>query len=138
MKYVEWPQQEQLPNITVGVLNDNQLTVALNKCAKGKRISFKDVKVLKFSELSMLKDCNVLFVPQKMTSNLKEISSNISSKSILVISERKTTQQMGSTINFLEVKGKLKFELYLDMLSKTDLRISEQLKRYAILKGSNT
>ena len=137
MKYVEWPQMQSLPNMTVGVLNDNQLTAALNKCAQGKKISFKDVKILKFSELASLVDCNVLFIPKHMTENLSKIVQYIDPKNILVISEKKKESQVGSKINFVEVQGKLKFELYLDMLSKSDLKVSEQLRRYAIIKGSN-
>ena len=73
-----------------------------------------------------------------MTVHLSKIKQYIDPKNILVTSEKKKESQVGSTINFVEVQGKLKFELYLDMLGKSDLKVSEQLRRYAILKGNNT
>ena len=60
MKYVEWPEVGN--TMTVGVLNDNQLTAALNKVAAGKKIVFKNIEVVKFSDLSKLKNTNVLFL----------------------------------------------------------------------------
>ena len=54
-----------MDHLHVGVLNDHQLTVALNKCAAGKQIHFKDVNILKFSGPSGLPSCNVLFVPKR-------------------------------------------------------------------------
>ena len=135
MKYVEWPQQTDISSMTVGVLNDNQLTAALNKVAAGKRIVFKNLEIIKFSDLANLKNTNVLFVPKKMTSDLGNIMKNVNTKEILVISEKKAKGEEGAAINFVELQGKLRFELYEKVLAATDLKISEQLKRYAILKG---
>lgn len=135
MKYVEWPAQADLSTMSVGVLNDNQLTVALNKVAEGKRIVFKNLEIVKFSDLANLKNTNVLFIPKKMTADLSNIMKNVNTKDILVISEKKSKGEEGAAINFVEMRGKLRFELYQKVLAATDLKISEQLKRYAILKG---
>jgi len=135
MKYVEWPSQGAMNTMSVGVLNDNQLTVALNKVAEGKRVIFKNIEVVKFSDLANLKNTNILFVPQKMTADLGEIINNVSTKEILVISEKKTKEQMGASINFIEEGGKMRFEVYVEVFAKTDLKMSEQLKKYAIIKG---
>ena len=134
MKYVEWPQEADIASMSVGVLNDNQLTAALNKVAEGKRIVFKNIEIVKFTELAGLKNTNILFVPQKMTSNLGDIMNNVNTKEILVISEKKDKNQTGASINFIEVGGKMKFEVYESELAKTELKMSEQLKKYAILK----
>ncbi|HIA12788.1 MAG TPA: YfiR family protein [Flavobacteriales bacterium] len=134
MKYVEWPQHADINSMSVGVLNDNQLTAALNKVAAGKRIVFKNLEIVKFSDLANLKNTNVLFVPKKMTADLGNIMKNVNTKEILVISEKKSKGEEGAAINFVELQGKLRFELYTKVLSATDLKISEQLKRYAILK----
>ena len=135
MKYVEWPNQQGLSEMSVAVLNDNQLTIALNKVAEGKRIVFKNLEIVKFAELTKLKNTNVLFIPKKMTSSLNEIVKHVNTKEILVISEKKTSTQQGASINFIEKQGKMRFELYEKVLAATGLKISEQLKRYAILKG---
>ena len=135
MKYVEWPNQGEAGKMSVGVLNDNQLTAALNKVANGKRLVFKNLEIVKFADLATLKNTNVLFVPQKMTSSLGDIMNNVSTKDILVISEKKMQDEKGASINFIEQQGKMRFEVYLDILAQTDLKMSEQLKRYAILKG---
>ncbi len=138
MKYVEWPNQTGLSEMSVGVLNDNQLTAALNKVAEGKRIVFKNIEIVKFADLANLKNTNVLFLPKKMTSSLGDIVKHVNTKEILVISEKKTDTQVGAAINFVEEQGKMRFELYLNILAQTDLKVSEQLKRYAIIKGNNS
>ena len=64
MKYVEWPESKASV-MTVGVVNDAQLTTALNKAAAGKKIHFKDVEVVKYEAVSNLKDCEILFLRKK-------------------------------------------------------------------------
>ena len=135
MKYVEWPNQGDRSMMSVGVLNDNQLTAALNKVAAGKKLVFKNIEIVKFSELSNLKNTNILFVPQKMTTDLGNITSNVNTREILVISEKKKNDQKGASINFVEQGGKMRFEVYESILAKTALKMSEQLKKYAILKA---
>ena len=132
MKYVEWPEAGN--TMTVGVLNDNQLTAALNKVAAGKKIVFKNIEVVKFSDLSKLKNTNVLFVPQKMTSDLGDIANSVDASEVLVISEKKKEDQDGASINFIEQSGKLRFEVYEEVFTRTDLKMSEQLKKFAIIK----
>ena len=132
MKYVEWPEAGN--TMTVGVLNDNQLTAALNKVAAGKKIVFKNIEVVKFSDLSKLKNTNVLFVPQKMTADLGDIANRVDASEVLVISEKKKEDQDGASINFIEQSGKLRFEVYEEVFTRTDLKMSEQLKKFAIIK----
>ena len=134
MKYVEWPADGDATTMSVGVLNDNQLTVALNKVAAGKKIVFRNIEVVKFSDLSKLKNTNVLFVPQKMTGDLGDIANNVDASEILVISEKKKEGQDGASINFIEQSGKLRFEVYEEVFTRTDLKMSEQLKKFAIIK----
>ncbi|MBL4656627.1 MAG: YfiR family protein [Flavobacteriales bacterium] len=135
MKYVEWPGNAEMSNMTVGVLNDNQLTAALNKVAQGKRIVFKDIQIVKFAELTALKNTNILFIPQKMTSDLGKIMDNVNTKEILVISEKKKKEHNGASINFVEQGGRMRFEVYEAVFAQTALKMSEQLKKYAIIKA---
>jgi len=132
MKYVEWPEVGN--TMTVGVLNDNQLTAALNKVAADKKIVFRNIEVVKFSDLSKLKNTNVLFVPKKMTVYLADIANSVDAKQILVISEKKGEDQDGASINFIEQSGKLRFEVYEEVFTRTDLKMSEHLKKFAIIK----
>ena len=69
-----------------------------------------------------------------MTSSLNEILRSTDKYDTLLISEQKQDHHTGVSINFIEVQGRLRFELYVHVVEKANLRISEQLKRYAVVK----
>lgn len=132
MKYVEWPEYNDA-NMIIGVVNNNDLTNALNDATQGKQVHFKDVAVTKYTDLSKL-DCHVLFVPKKMSGDIDDVETCTGSEHILVITEEKSSSTKGAAINFYEESGNLKFEIYQGQMAECGLKVSEQLTKYAVVK----
>ncbi len=134
MTYVEWPSYAN-EGMTVGIVNNASLSNALNKSSAGKKIHFKAVSVLKLSDVKNIDGCDVLFLPRKSTTLAAQLTEQASKHHILVITEDKSDAVKGAGVNFKEEKGKLRFELYMTALSEARLKVSEQLKRFAIVKS---
>lgn len=134
MKYVEWPAYEQ--KMTIGIVNNPQLVRSLQKAALGKKVHFKNVEVSKLEDVNKMVDSDVLFFSK---SALKKISSEIinqsQKKGILIISEAATPSTKGQCINFTQVEGRLKLELYTKAIDDSGFKVSSQLKKIALVKG---
>ena len=134
MKYMEWPSVSDSSAMVVGVVNDAPLTIALNKAAFEKKIHFKNVEIVKYSDIKNIKNCQVLFIPKKVSGKIPELIAFSKKENVLIITEEKPSGVSGASINFVEVKGKLTFELYVSTVNSIGLKISEQLTKYAIVK----
>ncbi len=133
IKYVEWGESKN-KLVKIGVVNDAKLVQSLNKILLGKNLQFKNIEVNKLDDVNSIDDISVLFLEKKSAKLCSKISNLASDKNILVITEMKSPSVVCPSINFTEEQGKLKFEIYMAVAEKCGLMISEQLKKYAIIK----
>ena len=68
-----------------------------------------DVK--KFSSFSELSHCNVLFISSKFCNQIQEIQQAIVGTPTLIVTDKTGMAKKGAAINFVEVDGKIRFEL---------------------------
>lgn len=133
MKYVEWPTYG--PEMTVGIVNDPLLTKVLQNVCAGKKIHFKMVDIQKLEDLTAPRTEDVIFFPKKALETLNtDIVDQAIKKGILVITEQKDDPNVSSAINFVEIGGDLQIELYETYIDRCGLKVSEQLKRLAVIK----
>lgn len=133
MKYVEWKANKS-EVIKIGIVNDAKLVSALNKIVVGKNLHFKNIEVAKLQDVNNVDGLNVLFLAKRSASLCSKVNSVASEKGILVITEMKIPSLVCPSINFIEEQGKLKFEIYMTVINKCGLMVSEQLKKYAVIK----
>lgn len=132
MKYVEWPAYEQ--SMTVGIVNNPSLVKALQRASSGKQVHYKNVDVKTVGDLSNMKNVDVLFFPKKALRSLSTEVVRKAGQHVLVITDQSTHVGKEVSINFVQMDGSLKFELYADALAQQKLKVSSQLKKYAIEK----
>lgn len=130
MKYIEWPSYPEA-QMTVGIINDQQLVDRLNALAKGRKVHFRSVSVKKLKDASSLGDIDVLFVPARSIGMLPKVTAKAASDNILVIAEKRSGPVKGVAISFEENKGKLEMNLYEGEIERARFKVSEQLKRVA-------
>lgn len=133
IKYVEWADVNPKV-IKIGIVNNPKLVDALNKIVEKKNIRFKNVGVTKLTGVDSTGDLNVIFLAKKQANLCSRVNAVACKKKILVITEMKNRELVCPSINFFEENGKIKFELYVSVVDKCGLLISDQLKKFAILK----
>ena len=134
-KYIKWPDSYNSDKFVIGVLGNSAIFTSLNEMALAKKKTGSGlvIEVKKYSSVDEIDGCNILFVSQNAIDNLGQIESRTSTKPILVVSDSPGMATKGSVINFVELDGKMKFELNESKAFGKGLIVSGSLTSLAIL-----
>ena len=133
-RLIEWPSDYKTGDFVIGVYNSSELFNEIKNFTNGKTVGSQPIAVTKFSSAQTITKCHILFVPFGKTKEIGTILSTLSGAKTLIISEKKGALEEGSTINFVIVEDKLKFEIKASSGSKLGLKISSNLENMAIAK----
>jgi hypothetical protein len=133
-RLIEWPSDFKTGNFIIGVFGANDVYSEIKNFTDGKTVGNQPITVVKFSSPQAVTKCHILFVPFGKTKDLPAIIGALGGSKTLIITERKGALEEGSTINFVIVEDKLKFELKASNASKLGLKISSNLENMAIAK----
>jgi hypothetical protein len=128
--YVEWPAAAfpaaDTP-VTIGVLNDSEMEEALSKLVAGRTSSGRPVAVVPLKSGEPIPDVHLLFVGVSEEARLKADIHAAAGRPILVVTEQENALAHGSMINFVLVRGRVRFEVALKAVEKTGLTLSSRL-----------
>jgi hypothetical protein len=133
-QYIQWPQQEQSNQITIGVLGNGRVAQQMSEFFTGRSANAKKIVVKAFASPQELQYTQVLFVPVSNRNNLTEILQKLGSQATLLITEKEGWGRQGSGINFvISEEGKYKFELNEAAVKKHNLKVSTSISSLAIV-----
>jgi hypothetical protein len=101
--------------------------------SKKKTASGATLEVYKFNSETEIGECNILFVSENMLDKLNAIDNGTAEKPVLIVTDSPGMATQGSVINFIEMDGKIKFELNEAKANSRNLVISGSLTTLAIL-----
>jgi len=134
-KFVEWekPEENTGPTFVIGVIGDSPIQQHLLNLAASKTINNKKIEVIKCAaKIPEACRCQILFVPETITTtDFQNFISELTTKNILIISEKKGFLEQGSAINFLVIENRIKFEISIQSLNRSNLKASSQLLKLA-------
>lgn len=134
-KFVEWEKAEtnKSPTFIIGVIGESPIHRHLLNLAANKTINNKKIEVVRcLANVASACRCQILFVPETITTKeFKDFISELTTKNVLVISEKKGFLDHGSAINFLIVESRIKFEVSMHSLNQSNLKASSQLLKLA-------
>ena len=133
LDYVKWPEEEGPVVFKIGILGDSSLEKPLRKIAEKKSTRKKKIQVDVEKHTEDLIHCHVLFIPSKQVTKLKEIMERLGERHVLTVTDTPGLADRGVAINFVLVKGNLRFEINQSALERAGLRASSQLLKLAIL-----
>jgi hypothetical protein len=135
-KYIEWPVKDKKDFFIIGVFGETPAYDEFKKMANAKKeVSGKQIVVEKISNISDLAGCDIIYIPASQSHRLKEIKDGLSTRSILIITEKPGMAHKGAGINlFLDEddENKLKFELNKKAIESAGLHVSSQLVNLGI------
>ncbi len=132
-KYIQWPPEKQNGDFVIGVLGDSPIVEKLQGMASAKKVGAQSIKIAVYNDVSQINNCHMLFIPENQSKNFDAAKTKVSSNSTLIITEEKDLGKKGSNINFIVVDGKLRFELNRNETEKSNLKVSSDLTKLAIL-----
>ena len=132
-KYIEWPSSYQNGNFVIGVFGDSPVIENLEKMASVKKVGAQPIQVVKFNSVPEISKCHILFVPAGKSKELEEILIKTGNQATLVITEKPGLAKKGSAINFVLVNGRWKFEINNSVTASSNLKVSSELLKMAIV-----
>jgi hypothetical protein len=132
-KYIQWPSSYQTGDFVVGVLGNSEVVPHLEKMASAKTVGSQKMVVKVFKDAASIGKCHILFIPSDKSNIFEDAFTKIASEPTLLVTERPGLGKKGSSINFIIVEGKYKFELNQESIASSQLKVSSELSKLAIL-----
>ncbi len=131
-KFIEWPQGDVDQRVDICVFYDAEFENLLRKTFSGKQVAGKPVAVHAAERIPPTISCNILFIGQAVLHpDVKRGMQRMLDMPVLTIGEADGFTQDGGIIRFLQVAGKLRFEIDHGSAQESGLKISSKLLRVA-------
>ena len=128
--YVEWPSgtfaSANAP-LTIGVVDADTLADELTAIVAGRSLDGRPVVVRKLHAGDATAGLNIIFIGKTSSRRTAEILSPIKGRATLAVTESEDALDFGSTINFVIVDGKVRFDVALPPADAGGLKISSRL-----------
>ncbi len=132
-KYIEWPVEKREAKFIIGIYGHSDILSELMNFTYGKMVDNKPIEVQLIKSEEHISSCNILYVPQSYSTEVKEIAEKTKNKGVLIITEKNGDCTKGSSINIIKKNNKLAFELSENSIKQSGLKVSEQLLNLAIV-----
>ncbi|SFB72129.1 protein of unknown function [Flexibacter flexilis DSM 6793] len=134
LKYIQWPESSAQPEFVIGVLGNETVMPDLERIASTRYVNGKKIIVKRFSDVSKVSDCQLLYIPTPKSNELAEAIKQVGAGT-LIVTAKDGLAQKGSCINFVVRDGKWRFEINEHATGKAKLKVSGELSRLAIMVG---
>jgi hypothetical protein len=132
-RFIEWEPAAIADEFVIGVIGTSSIDEPLEEISKTRTVNTKKIIIRHFEKIEDLDNCNILFIPKAVKVPIQEIIAKTEKKNILLISEKQGYASKGSSINFVIIDNKLKFEANMKAINSAGLKVSAQLLKLAII-----
>ena len=128
--YVEWPASA-FPNaeapIVIGVVNADDIAAELEQVVRGRTALNRRLQVRRLALGDAWTGVNVLFIGGEAAPKFLQAAKMLPERSVLTITGVDRGIEHGSVINFVQVDGRVRFEVNVAVAEKSGLRLSSRL-----------
>lgn len=128
--YVDWPsnsfERADTP-VTIAVVGAEPLAAELSLVTIGRAIGGRRVTVRRVKAGDSLAGVHILFIGRAESAWLSQLASRAHPRAILTVTESEGALAQGSMINFIIVDRRVRFEVALDSVERSGLRLSSRL-----------
>lgn len=132
-RYFEWSDKKKVGNFVIYVVGKNENLISeLKTLASKKKVGNQDIEIKNSYAFDATINANIVYLLTEVSKSLGEVNSKNKSKSTLVVAESANACKTGSSINFVVVENKLKFEYSKNNAIKAGLKTNDDIKALAI------
>ena len=128
-KFVRWPERAfktiEDPFV-IGILGSNPFDRELEPLTM-RKVRNRRIEVRHFKNLADLDECHLLYISPSEASRLETTLASLRDRPLLTIGEDKKFAIQGGIIQFVTVRGRLRFIINLEAASASHLQIEAQL-----------
>ena len=131
--YVRWPEEVMKSDtdyFDCCILGDDRLADMISQF-DGEKLLEKTIRIKRVSATGFNENCHMLFISSTEQDNLEDILKPIETKPILTVGDMKEFARKGGIINLVRKKESVHFEININAVDKSGLKISSKLLRLA-------
>ena len=139
-KFVEWPPESfknETSPFVLGILGTDPFGAALENL-KDKTVRGRKLIIRKLAHLENFEECHILFISGSEKSNLRNLLATLKNHNILTVSDMEKFALQGGMLGLVNVDEKINFEINIDMVSRSKLKLSSQLLKLAKIVHSGS
>lgn len=127
--YVTWPTRSsrEVRSFTIAVLGSDPVAQELERILAGRTINGLPARVSRIKSIRELEDAQVLYIGAGSTERLRDEIDSIAARPVLVVTDAPGGLEAGSTVNFLLVDRRVRFEVSIAAADRAGLKVSSEL-----------
>ncbi len=128
---IEWPSIEK--EFVIGVIGSKEMEKELSSIAQTKTMNGHKIRIKQLTPYEFqTKDVHLVYLARPQSTKIAQITNTIKDKPILLVSDKKGLH--GGHINFLDLPGKIEFEIYPSLIKSHNLKVANSLLNLGIVK----
>jgi hypothetical protein len=131
--YVDWPAQAAAdPQFTIAVLDADGVAAELGRLLQNRQIQNRPAQVRPIKNLRELDGAQMLYIGGSHRDDLRRLIGSVAGRPVLVVTNADGGLDAGSSVNFLLIDQRVRFEISLDAAQGSGLRVASELLAVAI------
>jgi len=132
-KFVNWPSTAFSDNNTlfVCILGQENINDEFNSLNQ-RKIEDRHIKVIQIFDINDINKCQILYISESEKYRLATIIEYLNNKPILSISSMQDFAKLGGIIDFVLIKNKVRFEINMISVKRSQLQVSAKLLEVSI------
>jgi hypothetical protein len=128
--YVDWPETrfaDANTPITIALMDADSIAGELNRIAVGRTAQGRTLAIKRLRPGESIDGVHILFIGGTTAPQSGQVLQAVMTHSVLVVTDADGALARGSMINFVLIERHLKFEVALDNVEKSGLKLSSRL-----------
>jgi hypothetical protein len=128
--YVEWPARDNKPPdaaFVIGAMTNDAVVEELTRAAAGRTVNGRPIVVKKLARGAPVADLSIIFLARTHSASLAETLAATRGLPILTITEADDAPAPGSMVNFVVADDRVRFDIALQPVEHSNLKISGRL-----------
>src|ERR1700728_1304378 len=131
--YVDWPSQATADTqFTIAVLDAEGVASELGRLLQNRQIQNRPAQVRSIKNLRELDGAQMLYIGGSHRDDLRRMISSVAGRPVLIVTNQDGGLDAGSSVNFLLIDQRVRFEISLDAAQASGLRVASELLAVAI------
>jgi hypothetical protein len=132
--FITWPNnafEDEYSTFVIGIIGDDPFGPFIEAAVEGERIGSHVIRVKRFTSISEIQNCHILYIGTKDPDQVKKIINAVSGKNILTVGDTPNFARWGGMIRFYTEQNKIRLQINNTIARAEGLKISSKLLRVA-------
>lgn len=127
LKFVEWPGKDRDPDQYKICTYGNDVFGQYSSIISGIKVRGKALQFRKISSFRAINDCSIIFISPSERRKVHSIIESLRDEDVLTVGDTEGYAREGVMINFYIEASKVKFEINLNSIKRSRMKVSSQL-----------